>query len=316
MTQIIFSIIILIYNEEKKLDSLLKILIHSTKKFGTEILIIDSESTDKSSYIIRKYQKKFPRLWHHIVKKRDFNYGRMRNFGVKLSQGKYICFISADAMLYSKNSFDYFIDDFQISKKAVAVFGKHIPYPYHPFFFQLEIKTRFKLLDIYIKKNPILIQDIEHPFIPYKNAQFIWSFISNVFACYKRSYLVENPFTETEGFEDVLQGQTIIKKGLVKIYDPRCAICHSHNYSLLEYYKKQKRDFAYRYYHQTNLGGDIQIYSKLREIKCMDIPFYRKISFIIQLFFFYLIKSIAAFDVIISSRLQKKYDNTCFNSPH
>ncbi len=315
MPRITFSIIILIYNEEKTLNTLLKTLAHSTKKFETEILIIDSQSTDKSSYIIRTCQKKNSNLRYYHVKKRDFNFGKMRNIAVKLARGKYICFISADAMLYSKKAFEYFFKDFQISKKTVAIFGKHIPYPYHPFFFQLEIKMRFKLLDVHLKKNPILIQDIEHPFTLYKNALFIWSFISNVFACYKRSYLIKNPFMETEGFEDVLQGQTIIKKGLVKIYDPRCVVYHSHNYSLLEYYRKQKRDFAYRY-HKTNLGGDIQIYSKLREIRYMDIPLCRKILFIIQLFFFYLMKLIAALDVIISSHLQKKYDNTCFNSPH
>lgn len=89
------SIIIPVYNEERKIKNCLdSIFSQSYKDF--EVLIIDDNSTDKTLEIVRNYKVR-------ILKngKKDYDIGKA--IGIKNSKGEYLLFIDADNRLVDKN---------------------------------------------------------------------------------------------------------------------------------------------------------------------------------------------------------------------
>jgi rhamnosyltransferase len=289
----LFSIIILTFNQEKKIGKLIKRLDAMSKKYNREIIVLVTESTDGTLKIANELSKKIKNVKVCEIKKKDFNHGKTRNFGVSLAKGEFVCFVSGDALPKVKRSFDYFLEDLRLDKKVVAAYTKDTPYKNTPFIQKLEVLCRYEQLDKYTSNKGVLIQNLEKPFVPYtSDSKFLWYILSNVFACYKRRFLVSHPFTKTNYGEDVLMGKFIIKNGFTKIYDRRCEVAHSHIYTLYEYYKRQKEDFSLRY-SKLKLGGKGLVLCKIKKILALNIPLTKKFYYLIQLLFYYLIKLVA-----------------------
>ncbi|MBU0572391.1 glycosyltransferase family 2 protein [Patescibacteria group bacterium] len=289
----LFSIIILTFNQEKQIGKLLNRLDTMSKKFNREIIVLVTESTDGTLVKAKKFSEKIKNAKVYEIKKKDFNHSKTRNFGVSLAKGKYVCFVSGDALPKVKHSFDYFLEDLKLDKKVVAVYTKDTPYRNTPFIQKLEVLCRYEQLDKYTNKKGVLIQNLKKPFLPYTSEnKFLWYVLSNVFACYKRRFLINHPFSKTNYGEDVLMGKYIIKNGFTKIYDKRCKVIHSHIYTPYEYYKRQKEDFSLRY-SRLKFRGKGLIPCKIKKILALNIPFTKKSYYLIQLLFYYLIKLIA-----------------------
>lgn len=265
---------------------------------------MDSESTDDTSHIIDRKRKDFPALRYAKIKKKYFDYGTTRNLGVKLAQGKYICFISGDALPLTNGVFNYLLEDFSFYPRVIAVYGKQIPNPNHNLFYQLELLCKFELLDNSIKKKGgVLLQNSSLNLIYEKqDKKNILYFLSNVFACYKKSFLLKYPFKKGGG-EDLLMGRLIIEEGFTKVYDPRCIVRHSHNYNLQEYYKRQKEELLILCHLRVKISSNL-ICKVIRLFK-MNMNCYQKFIHIIQFILFYLIKLIAFIEVKLSKRMFK-----------
>jgi len=304
-----FSIIILVYNEESKLRALLNRLSNAYLLDKTEIIVIDSESTDNSLQVIDSYRSKIDHLSTYKVRKSDFNFGSTRNFGVQKSKGKYVCFISADALPLNVSFLRFFEDCFNIDKRVVAVFGKQMPYKKTPYINKLELFCRFSKLDRSTNINGRLIQSKKNlKTNPIKDL-YLEYFISNVFSCYRKSFLLRNPFPAINGGEDFYIGKKIINKGLIKVYDKNNIVLHSHKYSIIDYYKKQKRaclvksSYGYSSFYNNFI-------SKIKYIILDAISLHKKIYYVILLLNIYLIKLIS---VIISRAHTIRKNNTTNN---
>lgn len=86
-----FSVVIPTYNQSNFLKKALNSLTEQSYK-NFEIIVIDNYSKDKTNKIIDEFPKK-------IIYRRIKNYGniaRSRNVGIKLSKGKWICFLDSD----------------------------------------------------------------------------------------------------------------------------------------------------------------------------------------------------------------------------
>lgn len=292
---VIFSIIILVYNEEKTIGNLIDQVVNAVINYKNEIIIVDSESTDKTALIIKQKKKKNTNIKYRRIKKEWFNFGKARNFSVKLSRGKFVCFISGDTILENLFVFQYFYEDLTNFDKAVAVFGKQIPRHETCFFSRLETISRFGRLDKYLNKKGLALQNKSKLNTYTKNGEeFLIYFMSNVFACYRKSFLVENKFDEINYGEDILLGKKIIDSNLVKIYDSRCVIYHSQSYSIFEYYKLQLNEFLF-WKQRANLSVRSNIRWKITYILVSNMSFLKKIVYLLIVFFYYFIKMIAFF---------------------
>ena len=86
------SIIIRTYNEEKHIQEVLESLNKQTYK-NYEIILIDSESTDRTVEIAKKYSVKVV-----SIKKKDFNYSYASNVGIMNATGDILCFLSGHSV--------------------------------------------------------------------------------------------------------------------------------------------------------------------------------------------------------------------------
>ena len=87
------SVIVPIYNMEKYLEKCLKSLIKQTLR-DIEILCIDDGSTDSSSEIIKKYQKKDNRI--KLLSQENKGQASARNLGINNANGEYLGFVDSD----------------------------------------------------------------------------------------------------------------------------------------------------------------------------------------------------------------------------
>ena len=87
---VLISIIIRTYNEERYLRELLEtIKVQELPYSETEIIIVDSGSTDRTLPIAESFDCKIT----HISKK-DFTFGRSLNHGCEIARGDILVFIS------------------------------------------------------------------------------------------------------------------------------------------------------------------------------------------------------------------------------
>lgn len=114
-----YSFIVPVYNTEKYLKKCLDSLVNQTYK-DFEIIVVNDGSTDKSSNIISKYQKKYKNII--VIDKENEGLSMARNRGVQKSSGKYIIFVDSDDYVSNKllEEVDKTIDDSDILRFQLA----------------------------------------------------------------------------------------------------------------------------------------------------------------------------------------------------
>lgn len=93
------SIVIITLNEEKNIGLLLESIKNQSYK-NYEVIVVDSNSTDNTEGIVKRYKKKIKKLSWHVLKKRGVSLAR--NTGANKAKGKYIFFMDAD-ILFDKD---------------------------------------------------------------------------------------------------------------------------------------------------------------------------------------------------------------------
>ena len=281
-----FSIVIPTLNAEGRIEKLLRRLILLTKGFAAEIIVIDSGSRDNTKKIISRLTQEFPNIRFHKIGQENFNHGLTRNLGTRLARGKYVCFISQDALPTHQRTFKYFLEDFSLGEAVVAVFAKDVPAKEVANFLKLEHTCRYRDMDRLAKGKPLL-QTKKDAGRYAKEVNYYG--LSNVFSCYKKSFLLKHPFVKIPFGEDLLMGKFIIEKGFAKIYDPRLMVVHHQNINLWDYYLRQKHDLALRL-GKMRLKDRPQLLCKLKGILSGKDSLLKKIYYTFELGVYYLVK--------------------------
>ena len=88
------SVIVPVYNVEKYIERCLKSLVNQTLK-DIEIIIVNDESTDRSTDIVEKYIKSNSSKFKYLEKKNG-GLSSARNYGLEYATGEYIAFLDSD----------------------------------------------------------------------------------------------------------------------------------------------------------------------------------------------------------------------------
>lgn len=114
-----YSFIVPVYNTEKYLDKCLDSLVRQTYK-NFEVIIVNDGSTDKSSDIILKYQKKYKNII--VINQKNEGLSMARNNGTKKAKGKYIIFVDSDDYVSERllENIDKNIEDCDILRFQIA----------------------------------------------------------------------------------------------------------------------------------------------------------------------------------------------------
>jgi hypothetical protein len=93
MEQLLISVVIPVYNAEKTIEKCVQSVLHQSYK-NFELLLVDDGSKDKSLSLCRDLAAKDSRI--QVFHQGNAGVSSARNYGIRMAQGSYICFIDSD----------------------------------------------------------------------------------------------------------------------------------------------------------------------------------------------------------------------------
>jgi len=212
------SIVLLALNAGENFKKVLSgIFSQSFKSF--EVIIIDSGSTDNTLEIANKYPIKIKK-----IKKQDFGHGKTRNLGAKLAKGKYVVYLTHDAIPENKNWLQELIKPLKEDKKIAGVFSRQVPKEN-----ENEI-DKFFYFSLYPNENKSWNKD------NYSQGDNIFSDVSSAI---KKDLLMKYPFdNDIIVTEDYEWASKILKKDFKIFYNSKSKVIHSHSYNLKTLFKR------------------------------------------------------------------------------
>jgi rhamnosyltransferase len=224
----IATVAILTYNGEDYLERILEQLRAQEIDGEFEVLVIDSGSTDATLDIVGR----FPEVRLHEIPNAEFGHGRTRNLAARLANGKFVAYLTHDAVPTSPDWLREIIAPFAIDERIVAVLGKQVP---RPGCFPL---LKYEIQGVFAGLGPdfgtsVFYKDAS---LSDEGALAALGFYSDVNSAARRDFLVETiPYRDVPYAEDQLFGRDLIDAGYWKAYAPRAAVEHSNDLTLDEY---------------------------------------------------------------------------------
>jgi len=197
----------------------------------SEVIIIDSSSKDNTIAVAKEFRAKTI-----VIPRYAFNHGKTRNMAAMEATGDILIFMTQDALPLDHTLFRTLTDPLHMSD-VVATFGRHIPRSDAS---PLEVFARqFSYPDTESIKgsDTIKLHGI-------KTFRF-----SNVCSAIKKEVFFKIGMFphDIKSNEDMIIAAKLILHGYRVAYIPRAIVIHSHNYSLLQQFK--------RYY---NIGSSLK----------------------------------------------------------
>jgi rhamnosyltransferase len=215
------SVIIPLYNAVSYLPTLLEKLRQQT--LSHELILIDSESSDGTSTWLTRYQ-----IPYHSIPKSSFNHGGTRNLGASLATFDLLVFMTQDALPASNETLANLVACFNTDTEISMAYGRQLPYP------DADTLSQFARLHNYPPESQTKsIVDIARLGIKTCHC-------SNSFAVYRKQDLLSvGGFPEdTILGEDVTVAAQLILNGKKLAYCANAVVYHSHNYTLIEEFKR------------------------------------------------------------------------------
>lgn len=226
------SVIIPTFNGEKYIFNLIPLL-KSQSLLPSEIIIIDSSSDDKTVEICKEFDCKTI-----IIKRKDFDHGATRKLGAEVSGGEIIIFMTQDALPINDKLIENLVKPLHYPKIA-ASFGRQVPK-----INSTPLEKFARLYNYPEKSNSKSIEDLPRLGI----RTFFFSNVCS--AIRKKEYQAVGGFPERIIVnEDMVLAAKLMLSGYHVSYVPEATVLHSHNYKLLQQFR---RYFDIGAFHNTN----------------------------------------------------------------
>jgi glycosyltransferase involved in cell wall biosynthesis len=237
------SVVIPVKDGERYLGELLAAL---AREGPEEVLVIDSGSRDRSREIARAAGVQLLE-----IDPSEFGHGRTRNLGAERTSGELICFLTQDATP-CPGWLAAYREAFALDERIGAAYGPHLPRADTSPMIARELTEFFATFAPRADATPGAdnatgADAAPHPGAPpdanaasrpvvqrHGDAEFL----SNVNACYRRACWEELRFRELRYSEDQAFGADLLAAGWLKVYHPRAAVLHAHDYSALEFMRR------------------------------------------------------------------------------
>lgn len=207
-------------NAGASFELLLKKIEQQNEKI-VEKIIIDSGSTDDTVKIGKKYN-------YRIIEIKEFNHGNSRRIAVEnLFKSDVVVFITQDIEIYNEESISKLVSSLK-DHSIAATYGRQLPKNNaNP------IAKHIRLFNYPENSEVKKYQDKDYQGI--KTA-----FLSNSFSAYNVKYLRNvGCFPENVIIgEDMYVAAKLLKNGYKIYYNAEAKVYHSHNYNLLEEFKR------------------------------------------------------------------------------
>lgn len=214
------SVIIRVYNEQKHIGEVLEALSNQNYQ-NYEIILVDSESTDKTVDIANKYDTKIVE-----IKKKDFNYSYASNVGAEYASGDILCYLSGHSVPENNDFLTEINNTFKDSLiggcygEVLALNDGSLVEKLFNYFGYLKCKNKSVTLETEIRPGILSCSN----------------------ACIRRELWKAHPFREElgKGGEDVEMAYRIIQDGYQIAHNPNILVRHSHGSGLIKFCKEFK----------------------------------------------------------------------------
>jgi len=236
MKNIDISVVIPTKNGERYLDAALSAVFSQKTRFGFEVIIIDSGSTDNTLAIAKRY----PARLYQIAEK-DFNHGLTRNFGISKALGRYVILMTQDAVPYNERWMEKMADSLEGDNRAAGVYSRHIPHADSSIYARLRTGMFFSSAKEGKVSSIDRLKDYEalRPFEKYRFCNF-----DNVSSCVRKSVWEGYKFPDTDFGEDIEWSKLVLEAGYNILYEHESIVCHSHDYSVSAWYKRNIANYS------------------------------------------------------------------------
>ncbi len=245
------SVIIPTLNAENELPALLK-AIHTQKATIDELIIIDSESSDKTQVICEED----PDVRYIQIERIDFDHGRTRDLALRESKGDIVIFLTQDAIPANDDFVTNLIAPLSVEKVAIST-GRQLP-KLNATRMEQWVRTFNYPEESHIRSKADLSRMGIKTF-----------FCSDVCAAYKRDV-----YLELGGFdypiktnEDMFFAAKVINADYRIAYAADALVYHSHNFTLKEQYKRNYIQGYEIERHREELGNVAQESEGMRLVK-------------------------------------------------
>lgn len=215
------SVVIPVLNAAPFLPSLLAALLSQKPAPPLEIILVDSNSTDRT----REEAAACPIAT--VVPIGDFSHGRSRNLGGALASGEIVAFLSQDAQPGDESWLARLVAPFS-DPTVAATYSRQIPRadasPMECFFLLSRFPPGEPIRREAGAGEPLSLEKV---------------FFSNVSSAVRRAVLTRHPFDEELIMsEDQQFSRDLIAAGHAVVYQPASVVVHSHRYTLVEAFRR------------------------------------------------------------------------------
>jgi rhamnosyltransferase len=217
---IMTSVIIPTRDAAEQIHGLLQAL--KSQTVPCEIIIVDSSSPDNTAGIARSLGAEVV-----VIKREAFDHGGTRTLAARKAKGDILICMTQDAMPSDEHAIENLLAPFR-DRTVAAAYGRQLPYPgASPFGAHVRL---FNYPEVSCVRS---IGDKE----TYKIRTI---FLSNSFAAYRKSALKDSGWFR-EGLimgEDTCAAAQLLLAGYKIAYVAEAMVYHSHNYTLLEEFRR------------------------------------------------------------------------------
>lgn len=216
-----FSIVIPTFNAGDRFDLLLK-QIHSQDIQPSEIIVIDSSSTDKTPELAKKHQ-----CILRTIPQEEFDHANTRTMALESVQSSIVIFITQDVFLYDETSFSKLLEPFADTTIG-AVYGRQLPFEEGTLF-----AKHLRYFNYGTESYTRTFKDIQSYGI--KTA-----FLSNSFCAYRLEALKQIGYFKKDLIlgEDMVAGAMLLESGYSLFYQAESKVYHSHSYSMIQEFRR------------------------------------------------------------------------------
>ena len=222
------TVVIPIYNGGRVLKTVVEACLAQDLDEEFELLLIDSESSDGCLDELPKDD----RIRLHKIRKEEFGHGRTRNLGVEMAQGKYVAFITQDAIPANRMWLMNLIAPLQDDPDVAGVFGCHMAHRDHGQLTANDLDQHFNRWIYKTHLQPIAL-DVDRQ-TGNGEVSTHERFYSDNNSCLRKSVWETLPLPDVVYGEDQLWAREILKKGFKKAYASTAVVRHSHEYGFRE----------------------------------------------------------------------------------
>jgi len=236
MNNIKISVVIPVKNGERYLDSSLKAVFSQNINAEFEVIVIDSGSKDRSLDIMNRYPVSI-----YQIEEKDFNHALTRNLGISKAQGKYVVLMTQDAIPRNKRWMRELIDNLERDGQIAGVYSRQLPCKDSSSLARIRVNRFFSSQRKRRESQVNNIEDFKN--LSPREKHTLCNF-DNVSSCIRKSVWEAFPFSETEFGEDIEWAKRVLEAGYKIAYEPDSMVYHSHDFSILGWYKRNRINYS------------------------------------------------------------------------